>query len=146
MDVLQVLINRACWSREANMHISKFKWSSKQVNSDFINFRVLCPWFFCHLRFQFVFDQNFSWTSAKTLIMESVDPEGKTDAFLVSNEPQRRYIQILPYPSAIFHGFLLIRIWLVSYQNFSWMSIKTSVKEPVGPKGLTYTFSSSNES
>ncbi|KAG5609215.1 hypothetical protein H5410_020496 [Solanum commersonii] len=45
------------------------------------------PCIFCDPRFWLVFGRNFSWTSAKTLVMELVGPEGQIDAFSSSNDP-----------------------------------------------------------
>ncbi|KAG5593911.1 hypothetical protein H5410_035143 [Solanum commersonii] len=74
------LSNGASWSRRANGPIFKFKRYPNQILSIFMCYN---PWIFCDSRFQFIFGQNFSLMFIKTLVLEPVDPEGKTGPFLI---------------------------------------------------------------
>ncbi|KAG5569186.1 hypothetical protein H5410_058952 [Solanum commersonii] len=72
------------------------------------------------------FCRNISWTSVKTLAMELIGHDLKTDPFSRSNDPRSGFLaSFLP--------------------KFSWTSVKTLVMKPVGSNGKIGPFSRSND-
>ncbi|KAG5591689.1 hypothetical protein H5410_042203 [Solanum commersonii] len=54
----------------------------EQVNPSLCQiFVCYCPWIFVDLEFRRDFCQKISWTSIKTLVIELVGPDGKTNPF-----------------------------------------------------------------
>ncbi|KAG5591235.1 hypothetical protein H5410_041749 [Solanum commersonii] len=114
------LNNGASLFREANRRIFKFKRAQMSESG-----------------YRLVLYQIFSWSFVKTLVIEPVGLEGKTDAFAnLSNgvswslRENRRIFKFKQAPKQ---------------RKFSWTSIKTLVMESVGSEEKTDAFSSSNE-
>ncbi|KAG5578869.1 hypothetical protein H5410_049496 [Solanum commersonii] len=69
----------------------------------------LYPWIFGDPEFLRVFGRCFSWTSVKTLLIESVGPKGQTGLFSGSNDPRASKPPFYRFSCAIIHEFLVIR-------------------------------------
>ncbi|KAG5576381.1 hypothetical protein H5410_056515 [Solanum commersonii] len=92
MDISQDLSFYAGWSQRANRPIFKVKLSPKRVNPAFCRFScAIVHGCYGDLDFQCHFYYNYSWTSVKSLVIESIGPDEKIGLLSMSNKPQNRF-------------------------------------------------------
>lgn len=103
------------------------------------------PRMFIDMWSQLVFGQQFSWTFVTTILIKWVGPDGQTDTFSSSNDPQSGKIELIDFASYSPWIFFMIRDSDLFFIEISCGYLTTLLIAWVGRKGQTSAFSTSIE-